>query len=64
MHLPSGHQTIGGVIFDIRGIVQLTGPVLRQRAGDVFPSVVSGIRVHRKCRHLHFLHVSWLDCLG
>jgi hypothetical protein len=52
---PKGLQTLGGVQFDVRGLVQLKG----KSAGlEKFPSEVKGIPVHQRCQHLYFLHAS------
>ena len=55
---PAGLQTLGGVTFDIRGVVQLAGVRLRQDVGDVFPKQVTGIKVASKRTKLHFLHAA------
>jgi WD40 repeat protein len=51
--LPPGIQTLAGVKFDLRGLVQVS---VREDTGDRFPASVRGIVVGRKCRQLHFLH--------
>ena len=57
--LPRGRQVLGGVEFEVRGIIQLTSPQLRRfPAGARFPEKVRGIPVSRKCRELHFLHAT------
>lgn len=55
--LPQKLQTLSGVTFDIRGVVQLTGRRLRD-AGALFPEVVQDIPVDLKCEQLHFLHAA------
>jgi hypothetical protein len=55
--LPSGLLQFGGSVFDVRGIVQLSGRGL-QGAGGRFPQQISGIRVAQTCRQLHFLHAT------
>jgi hypothetical protein len=54
---PKGVQSLGGVEFDVRGIVQLQGksPGLKK-----FPPEVKGIPVNHKCQHLYFLHAASL----
>jgi hypothetical protein len=52
---PTGLQTIQGLRYDIRGLIQLGGRELRTST-DVFPESVSGIAVHQKCRRIHILH--------
>jgi len=54
--LPSGRQTVAGVEFDVRGIIQLSGDALNKILGATYPTGVRGIRVDHKCRKLHFLH--------
>ena len=53
--LPVGVQELDGVRFDIRGLVQLSGRVWKQR-GCPFPEKVEGIPVRRPCRYLYLLH--------
>ncbi len=50
--LPKGVQTIDGVAFDLRGLVQLAGKGLNKK----YPSKISGVPVGVKCKRLHFLH--------
>lgn len=53
--LPSGVQNLGGVDYDVRGIIQL-----RSKAAALkrFPIAVKGIKIHQKCSQLHFLHAA------
>ena len=53
--LPRGRQTFCGLEFDVRGVVQL-GSQGTEKYSLGFPSAVTGIRVGRKCRALHFFH--------
>lgn len=53
--LPKGQQIIGGVQFDIRGLIQLRGAAA---ALARFPNQVKGIPVHQRCQHLYFLHAA------
>jgi hypothetical protein len=66
--LPQGLQTFAGTEFDVRGIIQLTGAGLKERAKTVpvsYPERVSGIPVRRKCARLHFLHnTAWPEAEG
>jgi WD40 repeat protein len=55
--VPEGVQTLGGVEFDVRGVIQLAGQGLK-RLGTEFPEQVRGLRVARKCQRLHFLHAA------
>lgn len=59
--LPTGIQTLGGIRFDIRGVIQLrpreTGYAWVDRFWKAaFPERVNGIRVQQKFRLLHLLH--------
>ena len=51
--LPRGLQNLGGIDFDVRGVIQIAGAQLR---GGRFPSQVKGIKIGRKCQRLHVLH--------
>ena len=51
--LTPGRQTLGGIEFDARGIIQLGS---RTPSSAKFPAQVKGIRVDQKCKRLHFLH--------
>jgi hypothetical protein len=53
--LPRGVQVLGGVAFDVRGLIQLAGSQSLEVTGVVFPEAVKGISVNRKGRRLHFL---------
>jgi len=53
--VPKGVQELGGVRFDVRGLIQLAGAQSLQVTGVVFPEAVRGIPVNRKGRRLHFL---------
>jgi hypothetical protein len=62
--LPRGIQKLGGVDFDVRGLIQLTG-TLADAAGASFPESQAGIKVGRKCKRLHFLQASgWSGAEG
>ena len=60
--LPSGLQKFGGVPFDARGVVQLSGA--EGESSFEFPKKVEGIRVNQICRRIHFLHGSAFDPRG
>src|SRR5258708_21129957 len=47
--LPTGRQELGGVSFDVQGLIQLQGQCWVKR-GYVLPKRVEGIPVHRACR--------------
>ena len=55
INLPGGLQTMAGVAFDLRGLIQLRG---ESRDESRFPEQVAGIRVERKARAIHFLHAT------
>lgn len=63
-NLPKGRQELGGVPFDVDGIVQLHGrPLLFQ--GKDYPKAVTGIPVGRKAGEIHLLHgTGWRDPHG
>ncbi len=55
--LPAGLVELGGIPFDVRGLVQVAGTGLRpERTG--YPWGVTNIAVGRACRALHFLGAS------
>jgi hypothetical protein len=51
--LPQGIQTLSGVQFDIRGIIQLS---FSSSYFGPFPQQVTGIKIDQRCRRLHLLH--------
>jgi len=53
--LPAGLTQLDGTRFDVRGVVQVSGPQLAG-APRSFPHQVSGIPVNLKTARLHFLH--------
>jgi hypothetical protein len=59
--LPSGLLLLGDTVFDVRGIVQLSGHKLYE-AGGRYPRKISGIKVGQNCRQLHFLHAAGWRC--
>ncbi|MCL4181640.1 MAG: RDD family protein, partial [Verrucomicrobia bacterium] len=52
--LPSDLPRFGGVLFDVRGLIQLSD----KRADIQFPHDVQGIDINQKARRLHFLHAT------
>lgn len=54
--LPKGVQELGGIPFDIRGVVQLSGRSALEQLSVRFPKSVEGIAVGRKAAKLAFLH--------
>jgi WD40 repeat protein len=62
--LPAGMRTFGGVSFDARGIIQLAGGGIKDLEPD-YPEQVTGIRIGRACRRIHFLHgTGWIVSEG
>jgi WD40 repeat protein len=62
--LPRGMQKFGGVEFDVRGIVQLSGGAV-ENAGGKFPRRINAIHVGQACRRIHFLHgAAWSALAG
>jgi hypothetical protein len=56
--LPRGVQAFGGIPFDVRGIVQLSGRSAQSQLDVRFPKEVKDIRVGQACQCLHFLHAT------
>jgi hypothetical protein len=57
--LPTGIVTLGGVSFDVRGLVRLAtapDPFWRGAVLIPHPAAIQGIPVTGKCRHIHLLH--------
>jgi hypothetical protein len=48
---------LGDTVFDVRGIVQLSGRGL-VATGARYPQKITGIRIGQTCRQLHFLHAA------
>lgn len=64
-HLPRGLQVFGGVSFDVRGVVQLSGMQAEQGLRVRFPKAVEGIEVNRRADRLYFLHAcAWPSPVG
>jgi len=55
--VPTGIQTFDGVQFDVRGMVQLLGQVIKSD-GIPYPDWVNGIEINRKLDRLHVLHAT------
>ncbi len=53
--VPVGVQPLAGVVFDVRGVIQVAGLALSQE-GHWFPTEVRDIQVGKLCREMHFLH--------
>jgi hypothetical protein len=60
--LPPGLLQLADGVFDVRGIIQLSGIELRKRRSQnpelQYPEQINGIKVGRLCRQLHFLHAA------
>ena len=62
-HVPQGVQEFGGVLFDVRGLIQLAaGNISLRRTGAVYHEQVEGITVERAAHRLHFLHSCGWSC--
>jgi hypothetical protein len=59
--LPAGLQKLGGVEFDVRGIVQLRS---KSPSSAKYPPAIRGVKVNQKCQHLYFLHASAFGSVG
>jgi hypothetical protein len=53
--IPDGEQIMGGVAFDVGGILHLQGRELKKIAPDRYPENVQNIPVNFKARRMHFL---------
>jgi len=63
--LPKGIQTLEGVSFDVRGIVQLSGRQAERELSVLFPKKVANITVQQKGQKVHFLHgCGWISPEG
>jgi tetratricopeptide (TPR) repeat protein len=51
--LPRGLQTLAGVEFDVRGLIQVGAA---STSGEKYPEHILDILVGQKCKRLHFLH--------
>jgi hypothetical protein len=51
--LGAGLKRLNGIVYDVRGIVQLLG---NRAELSQYPRTASGIRIGGRCRRLHFLH--------
>jgi Flp pilus assembly protein TadD len=56
--LPAGLQTMAGIIFDVRGLIQVGA---QSQIGQKYPSIVENIEIGDECTRLHFLH-SAINC--
>ena len=53
--LPQGVQTLAGVEFDVRGLIQIGANAAN---GLSYPNHVHDIPIRQRCRRLHFLHAA------
>ncbi len=53
--MPAGIQNLGGVDFDVRGIIQLGG---KSEGAKRFPMAIKDIPINQKCGQIHFLHAA------
>jgi hypothetical protein len=51
--LPAGVQELGGITYDVRGVIRL-----RSTTASFLPGNVAAIPVRQLCRRLHFLHAT------
>lgn len=57
-HLPKGLQEFGGVQFDVRGVIQLSGRAAQEQLRVQFPREVKDIKIGQKAGTLHVLHAT------
>ena len=63
--LPNGVSNIGGISYDLRGVVQLTGQAAEEALSVTFPAEIRGIKIDQTTPQLHFLHAcGWQDAEG
>jgi hypothetical protein len=55
--MPLGVAAFGGVEFNVRGLIQLSGQTVKGYGAN-FPEQVLGIKVGQKCKRLHVLHAA------
>jgi hypothetical protein len=56
--VPHGISTFAGTLFDVMGIIQLSGSISKEKTGHDYPADVKGITVNHKGEKLHFLQCS------
>ncbi len=63
--LPAGSVVLGGIPFDIRGVIHLSGQNLESRIPNRVPTTVTNIPVGMKCQRIHFVGATqWGDPPG
>lgn len=55
--LQPGCRNMGGILWDVRGLIQLSAKPLGKLVPP-YPEKVEGIRVGQQCRRIHFLHAA------
>lgn len=53
--LPRGVQSLGGVKFDVRGMIAVASGSSLRSSRVLFPEAINAMGVHQKARQLHFL---------
>ncbi len=53
--LPRGVQKLGGIEFDVRGLIQLSAMGIGNSRG-AYPQQANGIKIELRCKRLQFLH--------
>ena len=57
--LPPGLLQLSDDVFDVRGIIQLSGLDLRRAGGkNQYPEQINGIKIGQRARQIHFLHAA------
>lgn len=59
--IPKGLQKFQGIVFDVRGLIQLAGKASPEKK---FPSQAKGLPAGLKCKRLHFLHAAMLGTVA
>ena len=63
--LPQGFTEVGGVKYDIRGVIQLTGKGAQDALSVDFPKEATDIPIEQQADQLHFLHAcGWKESEG
>jgi hypothetical protein len=53
--VPHGISEFAGTLFNLKGIIQLSGRISKEKTGYDYPAEVKGIIVNQKGEKLHFL---------
>jgi hypothetical protein len=63
--VPHGISEFAGTLFNVNGIIQLSGSISKEKTGNDYPAKVTGIAVNQIGERLHFLHcASWHEKSG